>query len=342
MKGKEGNAPSMIRRQRLVRLSVSLLSILIALVAVEFLLRTISKHSLHFFDVEMWRYAHEVKRESVLPGVVEEHRPNAESELMGVRIRTDSSGFRRPDPETENQRKPSNRLIVALGDSLTLGWGVPEGQTYPAILEKLLNQSGPCKATVLNAGIGNSNTSMELARYEHGLQSLHPDWLILGFFVNDAEPDPKPVQSRLVRYSALADLLAVRWMSHVEGSHRNFETYYRGLYEDTQPGFANLQSALAKLGQDLQRDNVRATILLLPEMHEPKDFGTFRSVYQRISNLAVAAGFEVIDASRDFPAGPGRRFWVSGDDAHPDGEAQQIFATALTKSKYAATGDCKR
>jgi lysophospholipase L1-like esterase len=333
----------MVKTDRLIKIAFVLVSTIVALVCAEFLLRASSKYHFHLFDVEMWRYAREIKRESSLPGFVEEHRPDAEAKLMGVSIRTDSAGFRRPDPDLEHLRKPSDRIIVALGDSLTLGWGVAEGQTYPDILEKTLNQNRPeCKVSVLNAGIGNSNTTMELARYEHDIRPLHPDWLILGFFINDAEPDPKPVQSRMVRNSALANLIALRLMTHSSSSYQNYEAYYRELYQSERPGWVRLQSALAKLGQDLQRDNVRATILLLPEMHEPRNFGPFRDIYQKVSAMALADGFEVIDGSGEFPAGPGTRFWVAADDAHPNAEAQQIFASALAKSKYASEGNCKR
>lgn len=316
---------------------VAILSTLIGIVCAEFLVRAASQHFVHLFDVEMWRYARDIKRESLQPGLIEEHRPNAESELMGVRIRTDSSGFRRPDADTEALRKPASRTIIALGDSLTLGWGVPEGQTYPAVLEKTLNQKGPgCQVSVVNAGIGNSNTAMELARYEHDIRPLHPDWLILGFFINDAEPDPRPVQSNLVRYSCLASLISMRLVTQVGTTYQNYIAYYQSLYKTGKPGWEHLQVALETLGADLRRDNVRATIVLLPEMHEPRDFGPFRDSYQKISTLARSDEFEVIDASREFPAGSGRRFWVASDDAHPNAEAQQIFVNALTKSKYVA------
>src|SRR6185369_1574499 len=102
-------------------------------------------------------------------------------------VRTDGRGLRRPDPATEARRRPDDRVVVALGDSLTFGWGVPEGQTFADQLERLLDAQCPRaarRATVLNAGIGNSNTSMEVARYNVFLQSLHPSWLILGYFIN--------------------------------------------------------------------------------------------------------------------------------------------------------------
>lgn len=322
------------------KISLAFLSTLLALVGTEVSLRVTSKYSLHLLDIEMWRYAREIKYESELPGLIQNHRPNTESELMGVRIRTDSAGFRRPDANTESLRGPNNQVVVVLGDSFTLGWGVPEGQTYPDLLERILNErarhSNSRQFTVKNAGIGNSNTSMELARYEHEIRALHPQWIILGFFINDSEPDPKPAKSLLIRNSALITLLATQLKLQFEAPSLNYISYYRALYEDDKPEWVRFKSALAKLGQDLRVDNVRATILLLPEMHEPKNFGPFSDVYQRVADLARLHGFEVIDASREFPSGPGNRFWVTAEDAHPNAAAHQIFANAVAGSRYAS------
>ncbi|HZF13881.1 MAG TPA: hypothetical protein VFE33_34240, partial [Thermoanaerobaculia bacterium] len=116
--------------KRLLGPALLLLSIAVSFLAAEGLLRLVSRNWLRVLDVEMWRYARSVKKASSYPDVVEDHQPNASAFLMGGRIRTDGWGFRLPDPATEARRQPGNREIVAVGDSLTLGWGVPEGETY--------------------------------------------------------------------------------------------------------------------------------------------------------------------------------------------------------------------
>src|SRR5205823_12348040 len=133
------------------------------------------------------------------------------------------------------------------------------GQTYSDVLEKILNersrQTSSRRFTVLNAGIGNSNTSMELARYEHSLRSLRPEWLIVGFFINDAELDPLPVQNPIIYNSALAALLAGQLRRHFGTSNEDYKTYYRRLYSDSNPGWARLQAVMATLAQDLRQDH---------------------------------------------------------------------------------------
>src|SRR5262249_22450129 len=147
------------------------------------------------------------------PGVVLEHRPDADATLMNVRIRTDARGFRRPSPDLEALRNGNERVVAAVGDSCTLGWGVSEGATFEEDLERILNASNPPPAkrfVVVNAGVGNSNTAMEYARYLGDVRRLHPVWVIIGFFVNDAELEPTATTSPLLRHSVSLAMLSTR------------------------------------------------------------------------------------------------------------------------------------
>jgi lysophospholipase L1-like esterase len=327
-----------VNRKRALGLLFLLLSFLLSTLVAEAGLRLVSRNWLRILDVEMWRYARSVKKVSHLPGVVEEHQPNASAFLMGARVRTDERGFRLPDPDTVAARRPGGRTVVALGDSLTFGWGVPEGQTYADQLERLLPQRCPggSPAIVHNAGIGNTNTSMQLARYRELIRpAVRPDWLILGLFINDAEPDVVPSESWLVWRSALAGLLSTRLQQTRESHLRDYRQYYSGLYEEGRPGWERQKEAIRELGRTLRAEGVPATAILLPELHEPRGFGGFAEVYSRIAKVARESGFEVIDPSGAFPPGPGDGFWVSRTDAHPDAAAQRIFAEALTRSRWA-------
>jgi lysophospholipase L1-like esterase len=299
----------------------------------------VSRNWLEVYDVEMWRYARNIKVISKLPGVVEEQRPAGSSFLMGARVRTDEHGFRLPDPATEAKRRPTNRLAVAVGDSLTFGWGVPEGLTFPDQLERLLAAECPRRGappvTVLNAGIGNCNTSMEYHRYLATVRRLHPRWVILGFAFNDAEPDPVPNTNPFLWHSALLSLASARLEKHANARLHDYSSYYVGLYRDGLPGWEHAKQALAGLGASLARDHIPATLLLMPELHRPQRFGPLAEAYGRVAGIARAAGFEVIDGSVDFPPGAGDRYFVSAEDAHPNAQAQTLFARALARSKFA-------
>src|SRR5262249_11297785 len=76
------------------------------------------------------------------------------------------------------------RVIVAFGDSLTAGLGVPAEQSYPALLAERLRAAGyPYR--VLNAGVSGDTTAGGLRRVGWALR-LHPDIVILERGANDA------------------------------------------------------------------------------------------------------------------------------------------------------------
>ncbi len=314
-------------------------SLVITFVVAEVGLRLVSKHWLYVYDVEMWRYAKLIKVISPYPGVVEEQRPNGDAFLMGARVRTEEHGFRLPDPATEARRKPGNRLVVALGDSLTFGWGVPEGKTFSDDLERILTERCPAQGgravTVDNAGIGNCNTSMEVERYKQRIRPfVHPDWVILGFSFNDAEPDAVPDTNPIYWNSALLSLASARLKKITDPKLANYNDYYVGLFRDGQPGWLRTQEKLRELGAILKADHVAATLFPMPELHNAHDPG-IAEAFSRVEAIGREAGFEVIDPTADFPPGSGERYWVSHEDAHPNAAAQEIFARALARSRFA-------
>lgn len=71
--------------------------------------------------------------------------------------------------------------VVCLGDSITKGVHLPEGQTYPAVLGRLL-----AGAEVINAGIGGNTSAQGLARLDRDVLSHRPQGVILLFGTNDS------------------------------------------------------------------------------------------------------------------------------------------------------------
>lgn len=91
--------------------------------------------------------------------------------------------------------KPASRgTIVAVGDSLTAGYGVPETDAYPARLERRLNEVG-YKWRVVNAGISGETSTGALARIDWILK-LQPDIVILETGANDGMRGQNPELTR--------------------------------------------------------------------------------------------------------------------------------------------------
>src|SRR5262249_17933884 len=177
-------AGTAIMRRVASNLLALLVSLVIAAVGLELLTRLVADDGMQF-DLEMWKYARDVKQVAVDPLIGHEHAPNRQSHLMGVDFRTNSKGLR--DREFSYERKPGNLRILMLGDSLTVGWGVPVEDTFSKRIERLYAAAG-IDSEVINTGVGNYNTVQEVQSFLAAGQNYRPDVVVLNFFVNDAEP----------------------------------------------------------------------------------------------------------------------------------------------------------
>jgi len=74
--------------------------------------------------------------------------------------------------------------IVAIGDSLTAGYGVPSTQAYPAQLERRLQADGH-HYRVVNAGVSGETSSGTLSRIDWIVNALQPDIVIIASGGND-------------------------------------------------------------------------------------------------------------------------------------------------------------
>jgi acyl-CoA thioesterase I len=75
--------------------------------------------------------------------------------------------------ESKMPRLGSDAVIVAFGDSITFGTGAQPQDSYPAVLEKMINRR------VVNAGIPGEVTSQGLSRLPEVLEREKPALLIL-------------------------------------------------------------------------------------------------------------------------------------------------------------------
>ena len=109
-------------------------------------------------------------------------KPGARLELAaGSRVVTyaiNSLGFR--DAEFTEQKPPGVFRILALGDSMTFGPGVQVEETYPKVLERLLNDGEEGHYQVINGGASGYSAYEELVTWRNRGEALDPDLVIVG------------------------------------------------------------------------------------------------------------------------------------------------------------------
>ena len=165
----------MMKKKNLHNFLSFVLSSILVIAILEISVRIITSNGLNL-NVEMLKYAKSLKVISKNKNIGLEHRNNIKKKLMNVDIELNSQGFRNNINIDHSKKK-----ILMLGDSLTLGWGAQN--TFSYNLEKLLNNN----IQVLNAGIGNTNTYMQIHNFFKNYSKYDFDMIVLNFFVNDFE-----------------------------------------------------------------------------------------------------------------------------------------------------------
>lgn len=325
--------PKRSRKRLLARLTVLVLLLVFCLLLLEVGTRLVYNANGLNFGIEMWKYARDIKRPSPVAAMAHEHTPHSQAFLMGVPVSINALGLR--DREYSLTKPEDTYRILVLGDSTTFGWGAPQEKTFPKVLEQLLNANPlpgmKSKVEVLNAGVGNYNTSQEVAYFKERGQDLQPDLVILAFFLNDGEPTPRPARGWLARNSAFYVLLASSWDNTLRaaGQRQDYKDYYLNLYQDDQPGWVECQRALGELMTLCREKEIALRIALVPELHHFGDAYEFRPVHDKVRALGKEGGVPVFDLLTAAWTDPPETYWVTPGDAHPNEKGHKVLAEAL-------------
>jgi lysophospholipase L1-like esterase len=119
-------------------------------------------------------------------------KPNSEFYFDGCNVilplshtSINSFGFR---GKNYSEKKENNTLrIIAVGDSVTFGWGLNDNETFPYFLEKRLNKVCTKNVEVLNFGLPGLSAEEEFDFFKNNGIKLNPDVVIITFVGNDWE-----------------------------------------------------------------------------------------------------------------------------------------------------------
>ena len=328
--------PARMSRRTILKIAIPLAMVLITLLFIELAARLVYGRPTMHLGIEMWKYAKNVKLVHPNPEIGHRHRPNAHDFLMGVDVRTNSFGLR--DPERTLEKPANTTRILMLGDSIVFGWGVPGTETMAARLEKSLNEKPVTpgrKYEVFNTGVGNSNTAMEETWFREEGCRFNPDCVLVGWFINDAEPTPVPSRNWLayhsyafVRFDAAFDALLRR-----SSARSNYQQYYTGLYREEQPGWPKCKRSFDELAKFCAAKNIPVHILLIPELHTLGSHYEFTAIHDQIRNVCANAHLPVTDLVDAFPSdGNPPDYWVSPTDDHPNSRGHGLMATKIDET----------
>ena len=308
--------------------SFFLFSTVIVLTGLEFFLRMYNSNGLNY-DIEMWKYGNTIKEVSANQLIGSEHKLLKSGIFENMEIKINSLGFR--DREYSVAKPSDVYRIIVLGSSITLGWGVPQNKVYTEIVEERLNENlRNEKIEIINASVGNFNTTREVEYFFERCSYLNPDMVILSFFVNDAEILSPPTDNYFMNNSQLAVLLwsRLQHLSRRMGLRKDSVEYYKEMYADENPGWLKSQKALTRIADYVKKEHKRALVTMIPDMQNLQSY-SLSFIHDKVEKKTRSLSFEFIDFYDVLKTIQSNDIFVIPGDPHPNIETHRIMADYL-------------
>ncbi len=263
-----------------------------------------------------------------------------------VEFRYNSQGFRGP----EFPAKRANVLRVAvLGDSFTEGQGVDVPDTYPFVLEKLLNAAEPGRWEVLNFGRRATDFPALYDVFETILSSA-PDVVVYGMTPNDPERSAafearqsyvndwilnrgrmligRPDHALGVFDSRVFALMRDRIESYRTG--RETLRWYREMYgENNREGWERTQTYLGRMNARTRAQGGAFLLVSWPLLVGLDGRYPLEDVDAIVARTCTKTGIERLDLLPVLRGRPPSSLWVHPVDMHPNEVANRMAAESL-------------
>ena len=183
--------PKRLARRVLIPAALALTSLALALIVAEIAVRRLNPYGISYYR-DTNRYlneAIELTGEDRPEGRIFHNRPSVALTYPDFEFRTNALGLRtgRTGDDVALAPDPERARVLFLGDSVTLGWGVDDEDTWIRTLEREARFADGRPLQCLNAGHLQYNTLQELDWLRAFGVHLAPNAVVLTFVVNDLD-----------------------------------------------------------------------------------------------------------------------------------------------------------
>jgi lysophospholipase L1-like esterase len=291
--------------------------------------------------------------------------PNQHGWIDDGFVTTNSRGFRGPEPASP---KPAGRFrVVAIGDSVTFGFGVNDGETFCAQTEQLLRSKLPdADLDVVNIAVPGYDTRQEIAVLRRNVSRLEPNLVLVGLYSNDI-PDSleDPAAGTTIAAAAPEDgrilhmnPVPTSWWSLQLRKSRATYTIGRAVRRLARKGewgmsrftmeldilegrnSPPLDAAWDRVGQELaglremaQAHGFAVGVVVLPPREQVVGLYPHARYQDRVRSIAEPLGFFVIDPLPSLATSPSDKqsLFIPYDRNHPSAAGHRLIAQAIVE-----------
>lgn len=149
---------------------------------------------------------------------------------------------------------PAVETVLILGDSLSAGYGVPEGQGWVDLLSRHW-QEKQLKVQLINASVSGATTAAGLQRLPNLLRIHNPNWLILELGGNDGLQG-KPINHIRANLQKMIDM----------AQSRRIQVYLVGMRIPPNLGKRYTEPFFSMFAELAQSNNIHYTPFLLDQV----------------------------------------------------------------------------
>lgn len=306
--------------QARVGIIVSSVSLLLSLGAVELGIRIFDPLGISYYEM-----SGEYQRDKLADDhLIFKHRPSWEKRYGDVLVTYNERGLRdRPIlPKAEGEYR-----ILALGDSVTFGSGVPQHEIFTSRLEQILPGRLQRPVRVINSGVGGYNTVQEVTYFKRDGMTLQPDLVLLTYVGNDIEEnrgpfnpwaEPKSIKDLVMKM--LGKLWSYRLLHHTYryAVLRQVKAQSSNPLQDGE-GWRRSMSSLEELVRLCQDQHI-PLIVFFRRSHPDENRPLFEDVVRHVQ------GFPVKDMGPWYQGLDESSLVLSKVDGHPNAEGHRLMA----------------
>ncbi|MFC2171026.1 SGNH/GDSL hydrolase family protein [Acidobacteriota bacterium] len=248
-----------------------------------------------------------------------------------------------------NIKKPKETFrIVACGDSCTYGWGVGQDETYPKILEGMLNegnQSGK-NYEVINCGVIGYSIAQQKAFLQRTALSFEPDLVLISHTYNEGNrvgpSSPPELKSKVFARIRVKNILRNFAIYHFIFEIKFRKQYERLMWKATEDSSKAGRAAIARFETDVQeiidlcrKEKVALAFLITMSKRQTQSERIRYSESQKsLYDISNKNNVPVIVMYEAFHRNKSEELFLANDNIHPSARGQEITALSIYRHLF--------